>query len=588
VAALAIGGPSSARAEPTLPGVRAVTGADARIVDELGRTVILRGVNANGLGDYYQGFGDLPATLPLTEEDFACMAAHGFDVVRLLLSWSALEPDPGQIDQGYLDRVAEAIGWARAHDVYVLLDMHQDAWGPFVDTPEGVACPPPLQPAVGWDGAPRWATLLADTVATCTAGLRELSVAAQQAFSDFYLDVGGVQSHLVDVWAAVASRFAEDPTVVGYDLLNEPNPGLLVGVDDYVLLGAFYERALTAIRAAEAAAGAPARIGFFEPAVLTGPLAVPGPLPGVVSDGNVVYAPHLYNGSISPLPGSIEEGFANAATAAGTYATTFFSGEWGWFGDDTADQDDIERYAANEDAYRIGGTWWQWEQACGDPHAIPARGVRPGCAGVSTFSDGLVTRSPENVAVLERAYPRAVPGRLTSIVSDHRTGTLTVTGTADRAGVAADLWVPAVCAHPAVSGDGLGPATVRLVEGGARVEVPVRRVGDYRIEVTCPASSGSGPTLPATGSADRTRGLLACMGLGLVLLLRTVGPPGAAGPGMRRVQRERAAVWRSRRALATRTSGQTSAVPRPVTGSMGPPSAGAGPNVAAWAPRTVK
>jgi endoglycosylceramidase len=502
-AAATVGGPPAPQVSHSL---RATRGTGARIVDELGRTVILRGVNANGLGQYHQEFADLPATLPLTEDGFAGMAAHGFDVVRLLISWSALEPAPGQISTAYLDRIAEAVGWARAHDIYVLLDMHQDAWGPFVVTPPGVTCPPPLVPAVGWDGAPAWATPLAGTIATCTAGLRELSIAAQQAFTDLYLDVNGVQSHLVAAWAAVAGRLAGEPAVVGYDLLNEPNPGLLAGVDDYVLLGAFYERAMTAIRAAEAATGAPERIGFFEPSVLTGPLALPGPLPGLLQDGNLVYAPHLYNESISPLPGTLEDGFANAAAAAATYGTPFFSGEWGWFGDDDADQAFIERYAAHEDAHRIGGTWWQWEQACGDPHAMAGRGVRPPCAGTSELSDGLVTRSAANVAVLARPYPRAAPGELTSIAADHLTGALVVTGRADRPGVAADLWVPALCEAPAVGGTNVGPAAVRVVPGGSRVEVPVPAAGEYRIEVTCPPPSpGGGPTLPATGSEDRTR-----------------------------------------------------------------------------------
>jgi len=294
--------------------LQATHGDGARIVDDLGRTVILRGVNVNGLGEYYQEFADLPSTLPLTEDDFASMASLGFDVVRLIVSWSRLEPQPGVIDTAYLDRIAATIGWARAHDIYVLLDMHQDAWGPFVSTPDGVLCPSPTEPAIGWDGAPVWATALVGTVATCRAGIREVSLAVATSFEDLYLDVAGVQGHLVSTWAQLAGRFAGDPAVAGYDLLNEPNPGLTVGVDDFVLLGSFYGRALNAIRASEAAAGGFGHIGFFEPAVVTGQLAVPGPLPGFSNDPNLVYAPHLYNESIGILPGTIEEGFANATT----------------------------------------------------------------------------------------------------------------------------------------------------------------------------------------------------------------------------------------------------------------------------------
>jgi endoglycosylceramidase len=469
--------------------LRATSGRAARIEDDLGRTVLLRGVNVNSLGDYYQEAPDLPPTLPLTEADVAQIAAHGFDVIRLILSWSAIEPSPGRIDRAYLDRIARVVGWARTHDVYVLLDLHQDAWGKAVATPDGVTCPAPLEPAVGWDGAPAWATALAGTAATCRLGQREVSPAVQASFTALYADVlgTGLQGHLAASWAAVARRFAAEPAVAGYDLLNEPNPGLAPGVDDAVLLGLLYGRLLDAIRSAEGSArGGYEHIGFFEPAVVTGSLPIPIPLAALVGDGNLVYAPHLYQESIGLLPGTIEDGFQAAATAAAAYGTTFFSGEWGWFGDPTADQSKLERYAAQEDAYRIGGTWWQWAQACGDPHAVPARHQRPPCAGRSRYSDGLVTRPAANVAVLTRAYPRAVPGQLRRVHADVATGALAVDGVADRAGASADLWVPERCTAPAVTGSGnVGPASRRSVPGGWRLEVPVRTAAAYTIRVRC-------------------------------------------------------------------------------------------------------
>ncbi|MEY2468733.1 MAG: endoglycosylceramidase, partial [Actinomycetota bacterium] len=415
---------AASAAEPGLRPLHATHGAGARIVDDLGRTVILRGVNVNGLGEYYQEWPDLPSTLPLTDADFAEIAADGFNVVRLLITWSRLEPSSGAIDAAYLDRIAATVAMAKAHDIYVLLDMHQDAWGPHVDTPDGVTCPPGLTPAVGWDGAPEWATALVGTPLTCTiGGTRELSASAETSFTQFYADLDGVQQHLLDVWTAVARRFANEPAVAGYDLLNEPNPGMVPGVTDYTLLGAFYGRVIGAIRSVDAKHAI-----FFEPAVITGPLAVPAPLPVFSNDTNLVYAPHLYNESISILPGTIEDGFANAATAAARYGTTFFPGEWGWFGDSAAAQPFIERYASNEDAHMVGGTWWQWKQACGDPHAIGSRGHRPSCAGKSIYSDGLVTRAQKNVDVLTRAYPRAAPGTLTSINAPVAGGSPRVTG----------------------------------------------------------------------------------------------------------------------------------------------------------------
>jgi endoglycosylceramidase len=285
--------------------------------------------------------------------------------------------------------------------------------------------------------------------------------------------------------------------VAGYDLLNEPNPGMTPGVNDYALLGVFYGRAITAIRSVDTTHAV-----FFEPAVITGPLPTPGPLVVPTADQNLVYAPHLYNESISILPGTIENGFANAKTAASTYGTPYFSGEWGWFGNNAADQPFIERYARNEDANLIGGTWWQWQQACGDPHAVGTRHHRPSCAGKSPYSDGLVIRSAANRSVLTRAYPRAAPGVLTSIDATVATGALVITGIADRTGAAADLWVPSPCAAPTVTGANVASWTVRDVAGGHRVSATVATPGAYRIAIACLAAA----TTPAVAAPNGTNG----------------------------------------------------------------------------------
>ena len=87
------------------------------------------------------------------------MRTLGFDVVRLLVHWSALEPRRGTFDTAYLDRIRQAVGWAREHGIYVVLDMHQDAWGKYIASPPGETCAPGFTHQQGWDGAPRWATL---------------------------------------------------------------------------------------------------------------------------------------------------------------------------------------------------------------------------------------------------------------------------------------------------------------------------------------------------------------------------------------------------------------------------------------------
>jgi endoglycosylceramidase len=484
----------------------------ARIADGADRQTLLRGVNVNGLGEYYQEWPDLPSTEPLTEQDFAAIAAHGFDVVRLIVSWSRLEPQPGHLDTAYLGLIRQYLYLAERLDLFVVLDMHQDAWGPAVGTPDGVSCPAPLQAVVGWDGAPAWATALVGTAATCRAGIREVSAAVQTSFQDLYLNVGGVRDHFVRAWAALAAAVADAPNLAGYDLLNEPNPGLAIGADDLVLLGGLYGQLIPAIRAAERAVpGGSAHLVFFEPSVLTGPLATPGPLPGFSADPQLVYAPHLYDESISPLPGTIEDGFAAASTAAHTYGTPFWSGEWGWFGDPAADAPKIARYAHAEDRAMVGGAWWQWKQACGDPHNIQLRHVRPACASTGEQPGGLVAAPTSTLRILDRAYPRAAPGRLTSIQADIPTGALAVTGASTAPG-AADLWVPERCAAPEVTGTRVGAVDRRSVPGGWRLVVDVPTPGSYELRVRCGAASASTPTSPPTTVAPTGRRILPATG----------------------------------------------------------------------------
>src|SRR6266540_1973696 len=79
-----------------------------RIVDDQGREVLLRGVNVNALAEYWKGT-PFPTVFDLDRKDPDRMAGIGWDAVRLLLSWSRVEPAPGRYDTAYLDRVAQAV-----------------------------------------------------------------------------------------------------------------------------------------------------------------------------------------------------------------------------------------------------------------------------------------------------------------------------------------------------------------------------------------------------------------------------------------------------------------------------------------------
>src|SRR5207302_2170091 len=95
VPALAVSLPTASHPAGVLPWL-SVSGS--RIVDESGRTVLLRGFNTSALLE-----PDTVAPAPLELRDFVAMQQSGFTVLRLPIAWSLLEPVRGQVDSAYLE-----------------------------------------------------------------------------------------------------------------------------------------------------------------------------------------------------------------------------------------------------------------------------------------------------------------------------------------------------------------------------------------------------------------------------------------------------------------------------------------------------
>ncbi|GAB2841760.1 hypothetical protein GCM10022221_46250 [Actinocorallia aurea] len=423
----AVSAPAEADGGWTLPRL---TVENRVIKDVTGRTVLLRGVNVNQLNDYAANGQDLPTVAPLDRTDFAGIAALGFDVVRLNLAWSALEPTPGAFDQAYVARIRQAVADAADHGLYTVLDMHQDAWGKTVGTPQGETCPSGTTRGIGWDGAPQWATRT-DGWSTCTVLVREVSPAVARAFQHFWNDTDGVQTHLVRTWGRLAAEFRDDPAVAGYDLMNEPNPGLRTPVAAARQIGAYYRRTIDEIRAAEA--GGFPHLVIFEPSVVWSGFGLDAlPPRASVADPLAVFSPHLYAESITVAPSfpSIETGFALADLSAAFLGAALWTGEWGWFGDPATEAPKVERFMTALDSRHIGGAWWSWKQACGDPHAVRDGNThRPqnNLFRIDCPSGAPLGVAPDRAASLARAYARALPGTAlkttpTELSGLHKTG----------------------------------------------------------------------------------------------------------------------------------------------------------------------
>jgi endoglycosylceramidase len=443
--------------------VRAAGGPSGlpQILDSHGRQVLLRGVNLTGLRDDYVANGSLqppyPETpsayqdgqcpawdlgvymAPVCQADAGQLAGFGYDVVRLTVSWSLLEPRPGKINRAYIDRIAQVVGWLRSAGIYTVIDMHQDAWSKYLYTSAGTTCPPPTDPIGGFheaDGAPAWAS--AHLLPVCAVhGVRDLDPAVQEDFQHLYSDLPGpdgtgLQEHYAAVVAALAARFANDPAVAGYELLNEPEPGYVApGAMDATELFPFYAKVIATVRARVPGFR---QLFFIEPDITRDILdrsVVLGPWSAYSSYRNVVYAPHIYTGvftlnaelglsQLDPLfPPS--GGYDSAASDARSLGLPLWVGEFG----NAVDQDEtlLRSQYSNQDRLGVGGALWYWKGfAALDGHWSVLYDD-------STHTD---TPYPSRVKFTDRAYPIYTAGRLNSVAYNPDSHTFTMTASSPR------------------------------------------------------------------------------------------------------------------------------------------------------------
>ena len=435
-----------------------------RIVDRNGREVILRGVNMNSFVDYWSG-NEFPTTFPFTEADAERMAGVGWNVVRLLMSWSRIEPEPGVYDEAYLDEIAEAVVVLERHGIYSMLDMHQDAWTANLAARPDEDCPAIFPPAIGWDGAPDWATFDEGKPRCVPGGFRDLTQAVTSSWMAFFRDQEGpggvgIRTRYARMWGHVAERFAGSTAVVGYDLMNEPGAYTQEDLEDLV---AMYADAIVEIRAGERRAGAPEHIVFFEPGI-----AWTWTPPDFARDDNLAYAPHLYeggfdNGAITRA--SFERALNDAALFGGTPVLV---GEWGANPDRAGPSGDgyFRNHQALQDEFGFSATLWTWRESCGDPHKVRDSGIPIpwGEFEVDCRTNEILGERVTLFADLTRAYARYSPGRIAEMLYGPDSGRFEVDGVSGKRGQVLEVFYPqSLHGMPEVSTEGLGE--VQWVDG---------------------------------------------------------------------------------------------------------------------------
>ncbi|MGH9307563.1 MAG: cellulase family glycosylhydrolase [Acidimicrobiales bacterium] len=484
-------------------------GQPAHIVDPEGRTVMLRGVNVTGIEDdfYATPSGAEPGPTPVwpldtmayahkcptmshaageaplcevqaglsefsqssaagSHNDLAQMRALGFNFIRLTLSWSQLEPTPGRYSQTYLDRIAQVVGWARQQGIHVLLDMHQDNYSRFTPESSPLSVPglvtPSQESSNHADGAPRWAVMADGIPALSVLGQGELNLYVEAAFNSFWenrvpLDAAGkplpqgdapgpgLQDHYIGAMAALARTFKGDSTVVGYEIMNEPLPGLVPPVAFSTLdLYPFYRRVIDALTGRRDGLVCPAggvsdplcgypdlgihvdrQAFFFEPMAIRNLEDAPDQVSLPFSSyPNLVYAPHVYTHVFtvdrmlglapgqSPYPLSYDQAYIVAGLEARAMNAALLVDE---YGNSASDDNVILRGStAAQDRHLISSSVYAWKGACNG-------GTQAGCdaSAWSVYSADAATPPQQNLGLLpsrvkflDRIYPRATAGHL--------------------------------------------------------------------------------------------------------------------------------------------------------------------------------
>ena len=361
-------------------------------------------VIAHGLNEVYKLPPYEPSASGFSADDAAFLAANGFTVVRVGVIWAAVEPEPGVFDTAYLDSINATVEMLADHGIYSLIDMHQDNYST----------------TFGGEGAPTWATMSGwqANLDFGFPGSYYFNPAENHAWDSFWAnanasDAVGLEDHYAKTWENVASYFAGNPAVMGYELMNEPWPGsswgaTLLGSPFFAhqMLVPMYNQVAAAIRAVD-----PATPIFFEPtnagvAEIAQLLGLPDPM-AMIDDLISVFAFHDYCSdtnfgiSCSQIANTLAR---NALRFADENNIPAFMSEFGA----TSDAPRLFDQMNAGDTRQVGWTEWaysgvgditthvdpDWEALVYDP-ALPPTG-----ANVNTG----------NLAVLAAPYPQTISG----------------------------------------------------------------------------------------------------------------------------------------------------------------------------------
>eukprot|EP00884_Botryococcus_braunii_P014499 jgi/Botrbrau1/2304/Bobra.101_2s0125.1 len=188
-------------------------GNNTFFVDDTGRVVALRGLNVAGRAKTpnFTPFYDL--------EELSSLASFGTNVARLPFIWEAYEPNRGSFNKTYFNYYRSVVEYLYTLGILSIVDVHQDGFSRYLVGGCG-------------DGFPRWtiprrynsAQETPDNGLDCKNWRVNLVFdnAVSGSWQAFYNNEGGVRDAFLQLWDTLSATFANNPAILGYDILNEP------------------------------------------------------------------------------------------------------------------------------------------------------------------------------------------------------------------------------------------------------------------------------------------------------------------------------------------------------------------------------
>lgn len=328
--------------------------------DEQGRVFLTQGVNM-----VYKHPPYTAQAAGFNEDDAQWLAAQGFDSVRLGIIWKAVEPTPGNYDDAYLATIRETVQLLANYGIVTLLDAHQDMYH---EKFQGEFAP---DWAVLDDGYPSFLKVGFPTNQVVNVGL----LRAYDNFLDNKPGPGnvGLQDRYAAMWQHVAGYFSDMPSVMGYDIINEPWPGSAFPAC-YATLGncttaiakldGLHQKVADAIVAAD-----PTAIVHYEPySVWNAGIPINPTAPQVPESAGTALSWHVYcatNALVGKYTGcKLPDGqaFANAEAVTTSQNSATLLSEFGA----TDDADTLLGVTNLARQHKVGWQYWSY-CGCDDP-----------------------------------------------------------------------------------------------------------------------------------------------------------------------------------------------------------------------------